>query len=370
MSRRFIEAGRRCGLILGVLTLLPAAAPAHDPGLSTAAIRVFPDRLESHLTFARLDVEAVIPLDADGDGSLSPEELERGRTRLAELTREAVSVHADERAIAPEQPRFHLDETNNFHFQTVFPLRAPKLVVIHSVLIDRLPSNHRQFVVLHGPDDEVLAEVLLSAEQDVMEIDVTELLGPDAVPAPRHTFRNFLWLGVEHIWIGYDHLLFLFGLLIVVPGFRPALIVITSFTVAHSITLALATLDVVHLPGRMVEPLIAATIVYVGVENLLARGGPHRRWLLTFVFGLMHGFGFAGVLRELGIASGPTGITVPLVAFNLGVELGQVAIAAVALPLIWWLRRWPAFVRYGVPAASVLVALAGAWWLLERTLLN
>ena len=150
--------------------------------------------------------------------------------------------------------------------------------------------------------------------------------------------------------------------------FRATAWVITCFTLAHSTTLALAAFDVVRVPGRVVEPLIAATIIYVGVENLLRPDGPTQRWRLTLIFGLAHGLGFATDLKEK--LAGITGaqIAVPLASFNLGVELGQMTIAALVLPLIWWLGNKPVFVRRLTPACSALVVLVGAWWLLQRTL--
>jgi hypothetical protein len=349
-----------CRAALVWLLLLAAPARAHDPGLSTADIKITPERIEARLTFARADVEVLVPLDGNADGEVSAAEFAAARGRLEELARGAMSFRADGRDLKPTNATAALDETNNIHFTLAVPVRGPREITVHSALIDRLPRGHRQFVVLQDREGQTLAEVLLSAEQDVMEVDVSALL-PPAPP-----FRQFLWLGVEHIWTGYDHLLFLFALLIVVSGLRPAVVIITCFTVAHSITLGLATLDVVNLPPRVVEPFIAVTIIYVGVENLVRRDGPRGRWLLTFVFGLVHGFGFAGVLRELGVSSGTTGIAVPLLAFNLGVELGQLAVAMVALPVIWWLRARPAFVRHGVPACSALVVAAGIFWLVQR----
>jgi hypothetical protein len=160
--------------------------------------------------------------------------------------------------------------------------------------------------------------------------------------------------------------LFLFGLLIVTRNFSSSLKIITCFTIAHSITLAVATLSLVQISSKIVEPLIAASIVYVGVENLLRGDDPKGRWLLTFAFGLIHGFGFASVLRELGVGTNGSSITVPLVSFNLGVEVGQIAIAAVALPVIWKLRSNPVFIRRWVPVCSAVVALLGAYWFFER----
>ena len=120
------------------------------------------------------------------------------------------------------------------------------------------------------------------------------------------------------------------------------------------------------LSPRVVEPLIAASIVFVGVENLLRRDEPRWRWALTLAFGLIHGFGFAGVLREAGLGSAGSALLVPLFSFNLGVELGQIGVAAVVLPLLWKLRGLPAFEKYGRVSVSVLVALAGAYWLVTR----
>jgi hydrogenase/urease accessory protein HupE len=194
----------------------------------------------------------------------------------------------------------------------------------------------------------------------------TDLLATGAEPG----FWDFLRLGIAHIGTGYDHLLFLLGLLVVCRSFRAVVWIISSFTVAHSLTLALATLNVVDLPGRLVEAMIAGSICYVGVENLLRRGAePKGRWALTFAFGLVHGLGFASVLRNLGVGSNGQGIALPLFAFNLGVEVGQITIAAIFLPLVWQLRKNPAFLRVGVPLISAFVAVVGLYWLVERALL-
>ncbi len=172
---------------------------------------------------------------------------------------------------------------------------------------------------------------------------------------------RFFSLGVEHIFLGYDHILFLLSLLMV-SRFRELVKIVTSFTVAHTITLMLATLDMVRLPSRLVESAIAATIVYVAVENFWVRETAHR-WRLTFFCGLIHGFGFAGVLQELGLPA--KGLVRSLVAFNCGVEVGQLIIVAALLPLVTLLARW----RYGEDARRVisgLMALCGAGWLIDR----
>ena len=178
-------------------------------------------------------------------------------------------------------------------------------------------------------------------------------------------FVEFLWLGVEHIAIGYDHILFLLALLLAMPGFAGSVRLITCFTVAHSLTLALSIFGVLQLPGLVVESVIAASVVWAALLNL--RGAPEKyRLATTFGFGLIHGFGFASVLRELEIGS-HGGVVLPLLSFNLGVEVGQVLITSIAVPLLWLLSR-PGFRFRGaiVPLGSVVIACCGLYWLVAR----
>jgi hypothetical protein len=191
-----------------------------------------------------------------------------------------------------------------------------------------------------------------------------------AVGGPAEVLTAFGRLGVEHIFTGYDHLCFLAGLLLGASRLRDMLAIVTGFTLAHSLTLALAVLDVVRPPAAVVEAAIAASIVFVGVENVrlgapsAAQARPLRgRVALTFGLGLVHGFGFAGLLADLGVPSAH--VVMALVGFNLGVEAGQAALVALALPVLLVLHRqasWPRLHR----VASTLVALLGAWWLVER----
>ncbi|TMB25487.1 MAG: HupE/UreJ family protein [Deltaproteobacteria bacterium] len=183
---------------------------------------------------------------------------------------------------------------------------------------------------------------------------------------PRKHHARYL----EHIFTGYDHIAFLIGLLLLGGSFKELVQIVTAFTVAHSITLALATLAVVNPTSRVVEPLIAASIVYVAAENLwaLRRGtrakALRHRWMLTFAFGLVHGFGFATVLRELHLPR--SGLAAALVTFNLGVEVGQLCIVAAAFPLLSRLRRARGFDPAGVRAASACVGALGLFWLVQR----
>jgi len=355
-------------IVFLLLLILASRSLAHDPGLSTGQLRILPARIEVELTFATADIQCIVEPGVFFGKKVNPEELAMARPALEKLAREAWSMRIGKCPLAMEACAFRLDETNNFHLRCLFPIQSSGVVSARSLLIDRLPRGHRQFVTVLDHTNGVLAEMLLSAGQDVITADILELSQPKGHP-PTHTFGNFLKLGIEHIVTGYDHLLFLFALLVMAPRFREAALIITSFTLAHSITLGLATLNVVSFGSKLVEPLIAATIVYVGVENLIRSAAPPGRSFLTFAFGLVHGFGFASALRELGVSSGTTGVAVPLLSFNLGVEVGQVSITALILPLIWSARRNPTFCRYAVPACSATVIALGACWFVQRAVL-
>jgi len=174
---------------------------------------------------------------------------------------------------------------------------------------------------------------------------------------------GFIAMGVEHIVGGIDHLLFLVALLAMVRGFWPTVAIVTAFTAVHSVTLSLATLGLVDVPSRIVEPLIAASIVWVGLENVLAPGGLGRRWLVAAAFGLVHGLGFASALGELGLSA--DAMVRALIGFNVGVELGQLAFVAVVLPSLAWASR-PGRLP-GLPRIlSLVVACFGAVWFVER----
>ena len=225
-----------------------------------------------------------------------------------------------------------------------------------------MPFGHRQSFVALSTSGNQLARVLLSGRE------TATTFVPDAAVAPSSdTFLDFFLLGIRHILAGYDHLLFLFGLLLVCRNLRQAALLITCFTLAHSLTLALSTFGLLQLPSRWIEAAIAASIVYVGLENLLRGDGKLRwRWLLTFAFGLIHGLGFAGVLREMGVADGGWSSVAPLAGFNLGVEAGQLCVAAILLPVLLWLRKTPRLMRVAIPMASIVVAAAGGCWLVQR----
>jgi len=177
---------------------------------------------------------------------------------------------------------------------------------------------------------------------------------------------SFFILGVEHILTGYDHLLFLLALVLRGGNIWSLLKIITAFTVAHSITLALAALNIVVLPERLVEATIALSIAYVAAENLFMRHTVSHRWAVAFIFGLMHGFGFSNVLRELGLPK--QGLVWALLNFNLGVEAGQAIAVIVAVPLLMWLRRYRWEPR-AMAALSMVVLVVGLVLFVDRAFL-
>jgi hydrogenase/urease accessory protein HupE len=181
--------------------------------------------------------------------------------------------------------------------------------------------------------------------------------------------KSFVILGIGHILTGYDHLLFLLALLALGGSFSYLLKVVSAFTVAHSITLSLATLDLIALPPRFVESVIALSIAYVAAENLWRKHDKAERWrgLLTFAFGLIHGMGFAGILQEMAIPK--ASLATSLISFNIGVELGQIAFLSVAFLVLSFFKRWSwdGWIRYG---ASLTAIAAGTFWFVQRAFLG
>ena len=346
---------------------------AHPPGLSSADLTIKPEGVDAKITFAVQDIEAFVPMDKDQDAEVTEAEMDAATSNIARFVSNEIIILSDGKAIpATARNIVKFDQQNNATIELQYPAKPLTSVGIQSKLLAKLPPDHKQYVTIRAANSKELGKKLLTQQSNSLET----YLHPEASQPPENqptsTFVDFLKLGVEHILTGYDHLLFLFSLLVVTRSFWPALKIITFFTIAHSITLALAGMNFVDIPSSIVEPLIAASIVYVGLENIVRKDKvtTKQRCILTFCFGLVHGFGFAGVLREMDISSLETGILVPLFSFNLGVELGQIAVAAIVLPLIWWLHGNEIIGKYLVPTGSILTCLAGIYWLLERTLMT
>jgi hydrogenase/urease accessory protein HupE len=330
MTKRIL----RVGMLAGILTILSHSALAHDPGLSAVEVRILADRIVAEVSFAPSDLEKIQLRDSN-----------------------VLTIYSDDKELELRSFTLKSSDQNSVHYLLEFSsLNAGELRISAPVLAN-LPRGHKQFCSVFGQENRLLAERMLSAESNDLTIDLRN------TSSNRSIFR-FLVLGVEHILTGYDHLAYLLALLIAGGTLRQNVKIITSFTVAHSLTLALATFGVVNISPSIVEPLIAASVVFVGLENLVRRRFA-ARWLVTFGFGLVHGLGFAATLRELGVGT----FALPLLSFNVGVELAQIAIAALVLPLVWRLERRPAFALKHVPAFSLLITFAGIYWFLARTLM-
>jgi hydrogenase/urease accessory protein HupE len=354
-------------ILAALFSLVPLRdAAAHDPGLSSLTIRPRSSGLEATLTLAAKDAAQIAELDENHDGTVTQVEFARGRRQLDTAVARQVLIAADGKVAKDKSIRSRLDENNNVEVRLDFGATVFSSLEIQSNLVASLALGHRQYLQVQNSTGETVFERLLSPGADRVTVQMPHTGASMASFETVRSFANFLSLGVKHILTGYDHLLFLLGLLVVARGFVSALTIITSFTIAHSITLALATLHLVQIPSRIVEPLIAASIVFVGVENLLRGDVPKARRMVPFGFGLIHGFGFASALQEAGIGSGTGGIVLPLFSFNLGVELGQIMVAAVALPIIWKLRENPLFVARWAPACSAAVVVLGSFWFVGR----
>jgi hypothetical protein len=357
--------------------LFLAPAWAHKPSDSYLTLRGDDAGIAVRWDLALRDLDYVLQLDRDGNGELTWGEVRQRSADLEKLAiaRLAFSSQGEPCPLQPAGPLM-LDKHSDGTY-AVLSLRAqcPQLAgsvrVDYTMLFDVDPT-HRGLVQWTPPgaaQPQALVFAVDSARQDL------KLTAPSAL----ETLRQYVVEGIWHIWIGFDHILFLVALLLPSVlvrqdrGWAPTtslkraavevLKVVTAFTLAHSITLSLAVLGLVSLPSRLVESVIAASVVAAALNNL--RGTvDRRRWVMAFVFGLVHGFGFASVLADLGLPQGA--LALALVGFNVGVEIGQLAIVAVFLPLAIALRA-TGFYRVGVLRfGSLCVAALATWWFVQR----
>jgi hypothetical protein len=218
--------------------------------------------------------------------------------------------------------------------------------------------NHQTFVNIYE-DGRLVRQYILNDRAPALDYYTGTRQGAWAV------FKAFTASGIHHIAIGPDHILFIIGLLLLGGSVLRLLGIVSAFTLGHSITLSLAALGLVTPPARLVEPAIALSIVYVGADNLLAAGGRDVRPWIALFFGLVHGFGFASVLREIGLP--PRALGISLFSFNLGVEIGQAIIVVVVASLLGLVRaRNPRLAHRLVTAGSLVVIAAGAYWFIQR----
>ncbi len=362
-------------VVAAVLAWLPLWAHAHKPSDSYLSIRLDGAALHGQWDIALRDLEHAIGLDENGDGAITWGELRRRHAEIADYALSRLEVEADDRPCKLGVAGHLVDEHSDGVYAVVrFAGECPsgdmRALTIGYRLLFELDPTHRGLLDLRHPGGTVTAVLSPERARQAFVLGETSRWGQ---------FVAYAREGIWHIWIGFDHILFLLALLLpavlvprargwdsadrFAPAFWDVLKVVTSFTVAHSITLSLAALSVIELPSRLVESLIALSVMLAALNNLrpVVRG---RRWIVAFVFGLVHGFGFASVLADLGLPRET--LLLALVGFNLGVEAGQIVIVTAFLPFAFRLRRGWVYRRMIFGGGSAIVALVAAVWLTER----
>jgi hydrogenase/urease accessory protein HupE len=333
----------------------PTMAAAHTTATGLTTLVVSGSTLSYRLTLLpnELPAEAAHLLTSAADGD--PASVERVAIEL----RRRISARAGDTPCRPGRARIQGSRLGDGRVtleQTIECPAPPARLSIRDDWFEIFGEHYRTVARIETPRGAREAVFLPDARE------ITIDLGRSAAGHGAGFFR----LGVEHILTGYDHLLFLLALLLRGGRLLSLLKIITAFTIAHSVTLALAVLGIVTLPDRVVEPAIAASIVWVALENLFRRNAPSQRWLVSFLFGLVHGFGFASAIAPLELPPGR--LALALLGFNLGVETGQAFVVALLLPVLLGIRgrSWEPRI---VQAASIGVAAFGAAWLAERLFL-
>jgi hydrogenase/urease accessory protein HupE len=352
MSRAFL-------VWVGLLCAAPAFA--HDAPYSFLDLRLHPTTLEGALTAHVFDLAHELGM-SEPDSLLDSTRAALLAPRLASILGPRLHLSADGEPLRLHFAGAAIEKARQgvtLRFTAAFAHR-PGTLDLEARLFPYDPQHETYVNVYEG--DSLSLQTLLDRKQDRARLYTGTRQGRLAV------FGTFLVAGVQHIFTGPDHVLFVIALLLLGGGITRLLKVVTAFTIAHSITLALATLRIVDPPARVIEPMIALSIVLVGFDNLRAKPGKDHRATLAFLFGLVHGFGFASVLREFGLPQSAVGWS--LFSFNLGVEVGQATIVMSVAPLLGLLRgRSPRLATQVVRYGSSAVVLAGAYWLGERLLL-
>ncbi|MDP3521099.1 MAG: HupE/UreJ family protein [Hydrogenophaga sp.] len=329
------------------------------------------------------DIDVVFDLDADRDGQVVWAEVDGRSAELLTWLAQGLRVGSEATAcaLAPIDTQAS-ERADGIYLSTEWRVNCPpgvpesgqSLALSYTLLFDR-DNLHRALLRIDLP--QVQSSAILSPERPQVAL-------PTVNPSAAEVLGRYIVEGVWHIWIGIDHILFLLSLLVLAPlvparrwvthwqaeaklrpAFMDVLAVVTAFTVAHSITLSLSVLQWVEPPASFIEPVIAVSVVLAALNNLLGWFSV-RRWRLAFVFGLIHGFGFANVLLDLGLPA--TQLAIALGGFNLGVELGQLAIVAVFFPLAWWLRHTAFYRCLVVVGGSLTIVVVGSVWTVQRVL--
>ncbi|MEW6777845.1 MAG: HupE/UreJ family protein [Bdellovibrionota bacterium] len=366
----------KCAFLTLFLLVLASRAWSHEASTSYLRLDASSSTVQGELEISLRDLEEAVGLDQDGDGAVTWGELKSRHAGIVSYALPRLSISSGEKPCASVP----LEQLASDHGGQIYSLlrfsadcggEISGLRVSYELLFDLDPTHRALAQITHGDSG---ASAVFSAEERTREFPFTK------GKRPSHA-GEFLKEGIWHVWTGYDHLLFLLCLLLPAvlrrenekwlpaenlrPAAAEAAKTVTAFTLAHSITLAVGALGLFAISSRLVESSIAASIVVAALVNLWPVAGL-RRWPAAFGFGLVHGFGFASVLGELGLSSG--GIVAPLLGFNAGVELGQLAVVALVLPAIFGLRRWSLYRPAILWGGSVAAAFVGAAWLCERAL--
>ena len=357
---RAIPSASRGVTLLLLVALGSPVAEAHGLNTSYTVVTVTPGRLEVAFLFPLNDLSNHFPMDANGDHALASEEVQEAMAAVYEFAERNIVVAVGASPVALKRTAGTVENASGQEFMrltltaTLNAQPAEVSITLKAGLFETFGQQHTN-----------LAKIVSGAQiqQGVLSLE-----------NPSQRFRvgrtgsllkqcgQFLRLGIGHIFLGYDHLMFLFALIVIGGRVTELIKIVTAFTVAHSATLILAALQVVTLPSHVVESGIALTIAYVAAENVVI-AKPAHRWVLTSAFGLVHGFGFANVLRDLGL---PTrGLVLSLLSFNVGVELGQLAVVAVFFPITLWIAK-RRHRRRIVLATSAVIFLFGIAWFIER----
>ena len=339
-------------LLATVIAALPAGAVAHITSTGLASVTVDGKRVEWRLSLPLSEIaeanRRLFERAASGEAASAE--------RAAGLLRTHLRVATAGAPCRPGRVRLR-GSADRAALEIEFTCRAePGKLELTDTLNEVFGEHYRTIVSVSGPDG--------GRTERALEKGSTHTVFDFSQPLPAQG-SGFLALGVEHILGGWDHLLFLAALLTGVRGAWRVLGIVTAFTVAHSVTLALAVLKLVEIPSAVIEPAIAASIVWVALENLLAPGTTGRRWTVALAFGLVHGFGFAGALADIRLSG--WALAGALLAFNGGVELGQAVVVLLLAPLFAWVARRDAAQAYA-RAISIALAVAGSAWLVERLL--
>ena len=359
--------------VLAVAALgAPRAALAHPVPFSYLDLRLQGKTIEGVLVAHIFDLAHDLNVEP-AERLLDPTFASQQSRAIADLFARRLTITADGRAMTPQWSEAEVvaDRQSLRLRLQLNAASAPGVVAVDAVLFPYDP-NHQTFLNVYDlsrrsaaeigsakAESDALTQAILDRGRTRFEYFAGSTQGAFAV------IRRFVPAGVHHILIGPDHLLFLIGLLLLGGSIRQLAVIVTAFTIAHSITLSLAALNIVTPPARIIEPAIALSIVYVGADNLLIRGGRDVRAWIAFAFGFIHGFGFANVLREMDLPARALGWS--LFSFNVGVEIGQLlVVVAVASALAALRSRSEAASRQLAVAGSVVVMAAGAFWFIQR----